>query len=198
MPVKSSILRAAARSVLAERGFEVRVKPGQGYLPGSRLEAKKDGKETVVAVKASQERTVSFTRQSDDLWRTLRAVDQVLAVVPAAADAEDAEVMAFERDTLVAAFDRAWKSLEREKRPLSFKIPVFIPLDKVARKNVGHDVGNLKALAIWSVRLTKEQIRAMSSAEAEEDYVDAFIRRYAKDHRVEEHQVLIGITGRRK
>ena len=119
-------------------------------------------------------------------------------VVPAADDADDAEVMAFKRDTLIAAFDRAWNALKKEKRALSFKIPVFVPLDQVARKNVGHDVGNLKALAIWSIRLTPEQLRANSSGEIEEDYVDAFIRRYAKDHRVEEHQVVIGIAGRRK
>jgi hypothetical protein len=162
------------------------------------MEAKKNEEKIYFAVKASKERVLSFTRQSDELWRTLHAVDQVLAVVPAANDSGDVEVMAFERVPLVAAFDRAWKALQKEKRPLSFKIPVFIPLDEVARKNVGHNVGNLKALAIWSVRLTPEQIRAKSSAETEEDYVDAFIRRYAKDHRVEEHQVIIGIAGRRK
>jgi hypothetical protein len=195
---KSSLLRVAARSVLVDRGFEVRVKPGQGYLPGSRVVAEKNGEEMVVAVKASKQRVLSFTRQSNHLWRTLHAVDQVLAVVPAANNAEGAEVMAFKRDTLVAAFDRAWKALEEERRPLSFKIPVFVPLDKVARKNVGHAVGNLKALAIWSIRLTPDQILAKSSAEVEEDYIDAFVRRYAKDHRVEEHQVVIGIAGRRK
>jgi hypothetical protein len=195
---KSSKLRAAARSVLVQRGFEVRVNPGQGYLPGSRVVAEKNEERIDFAVKASKERVLSFTRQSDDLWRTLHAVDQVLVIVPAADDADDAEVMAFKRDTLIAAFDRAWNALKKEKRALSFKIPVFVPLDKVARKNVGHDVGNLKAQVVWSVRLTAEQIRTMSSAEAEEDYIDAFIRRYAKDHRVEEHQVVIGIAGRRK
>jgi hypothetical protein len=107
-------------------------------------------------------------------------------------------VLAFEKRALVAAFDRAWKALQKEERVVSFTIPVFIPLDEVARKNVGHDVGNLKKLAIWSVRLTPEQVEAKSSAEAGEDYVDAFIRRYAKERRVDEHRVIIGIVGRGK
>ena len=196
--LKSSLLRAAARSVLVDRGFKVRVKPGQGYLPGSRVVAEKNGKEMVVAVKASKERVLSFTRQSDDLWRTLHAVGLVLAAVPDANDADVTEFLAFKKKTLVAEFDRAWKALEKEKRPLSFKIPVFIPLDEVARKNVGHNVGNLKRLGVSYGSRTLEQIRAMNSADTEEDYVDAFISRYAKDHRIEEHQVFIGITGRRK
>jgi hypothetical protein len=195
---KSSLLRAAARSVLVDQGFEVRVDPGQGYLPGSRVVAKKGRKELTVAVKASKERTLSFTRQSDGHWRTLSVVDQVLAVVPTAADADDFEVMVFQPDKLIAAFDRAWKGLKKEKHPVSSRIPVFIPLDEVVRKNVGHDVSNLKALASRTFPLTPEQIQASSLAESEENYLDAFIRRYAKDHGVEEHRVIIAISGRRK
>ena len=198
MLLKSSLLRKAARSVLVDRGFEVRVKPGQGYLPGSRVVAEKDGKTIDVAVKASGERVLSFTRQSNDLWRTLHAVDLVLAIVPAENNAEGAEVLAFKRNALVAAFDRAWKSLQKKERPLSFKIPVFIPLDAVARKNVGHDVGNLKELSIWSVGLTPEQLQEKSSVEAEETYIDDFIRRYAKENGVDERRIFIGIRGRRK
>ena len=182
MLLKSSLLRKAARSVLVDRGFEVRVNPGQGYLPGSRVVAEKDGKTIDVAVKASGERVLSFTRQSNDLWRTLHAVDLVLAIVPAENKTEGAEVLAFKRNRLVAAFDRAWKSLQKKERPLSFKIPVFIPLDAVARKNVDHDVGNLKELSIWSVGLTPEQLQEKSSVEAEETYIDDFIRRYAKEN----------------
>jgi hypothetical protein len=198
MVIKSSMLRAAARSVLVDRGFQVRVKAGQGYLPGARLVAEKDGKKIDVAVKASKERVLSFTRQSDELWRTLHAVDLVLAIVPLENNAEGAEVLAFKKNALVAAFDRAWKALQKEERPLSFKIPVFIPLDEVARKNVGHDVGNLKKLSIWSIRLTSEEIQAKTSAEPDETYIDSFIRRYAKEHEVDEGRIVIGIVGRVK
>jgi hypothetical protein len=196
--LKSSLLRKAARSVLVDRGFEVRVKPGQGYLPGSRVVAEKDGKKTDVAVKASRDRVLSFTRQSNDLWRTLHAVDLVLAIVPAENNTECAEVLAFKSNALIAAFNRAWKALEKKERPLSFKIPVFIPLDAVARKNVGHDIGNLKELKIWSVDLTPEKIQEKISVEPDETYIDRFIRRYAKENGVDERRIFIGIRGRGK
>jgi hypothetical protein len=198
MGIKSSRLRSVARSVLADHGFKVRVNPGQGYLPGSRVVAEKDGKEIDVAVKASRERAISFTRQSDELWRTLHAVDFVLAIVPAKDNAEGAEVLGFKKSKLVAAFDRAWKVLQKEQRAVSFKTPIFIPLDEVARKNVGHTIGNLKELASWTVPLTPEEVHAKSSAEIGETYVDSFIRRYAKDNGVDEHRVFIGIKGRAK
>jgi len=196
--IKSSLLRKAARSVLVDRGFEVRVRPGQGYLPGSRVVAEKDGKKTEVAVKASRDRVLSFTRQPNDLWRTLHAVDLVLAIVPAENNAECAEVLTFKSNALVAAFNRAWKALERKERPLSFKIPVFVPLDAVGRKNVGHDIGNLKELSILSVDLTPEQIQEKISVEPNETYIDQFIRRYAKENGVDERRIFIGIRGRRK
>jgi hypothetical protein len=196
MLLKNSLLRGVGRAVLADRGFEVRVKSGQGYLPGSRVVANKNGKEFDVAVKASKDRVLNFTRQSDNRWRTLHAVDLVLAVVPAEDATEEVEVLAFKKKALVAAFDRAWQALQNEQRPLSFNIPVFIPLDEVARKNVGHNVGNLKELKIWSDRRTVEQVQATSSAETGETYVDTFIRRYAKDHGVDERRVVIGIMGR--
>ena len=201
MLIKSSLLRTVGRAVLVDRGFEVRVKPGQGYLPGSRLVAKKNGKQTIVAVKASKERALSFTRQPNGKWRTLHVAGLVLAVVPAEDNEEEVEVLAFKRDTLVAAFDRAWKVLQEEERSLSFNIPVFVPLDAVGRKNVGHDVGNLKKQSIWpSVRLTLEQARAksMSIARTDESYIDSFIRRYAKENNLDEHQVFIGVRGRGK
>jgi hypothetical protein len=198
MSKKSSLLRTIARSVLVDRGFEVRVNPGQGYLPGSRVIAKKNGKKIDVAVKASKERVLSFTRQSADLWRTLHAVDLVLAIVPAENNTEEVEVLAFKRSRLVAAFDRAWTALQKEERAVSFKIPVFIPLDEVANKNVGHDVCNLKKLKSWIVRLTPDQIEAKSPAETKETYIDSFIRRYAKDNGVAEQRVFIGIRGRGK
>jgi hypothetical protein len=198
LPVKTSLLRTVAQAVLIDRGYEVREKPGRGYLPGSRLVAEKNGKPTIVAVKASNERALSFTRQPDGKWRTLHAAGLVLAVVPAMDDEEEVEVLAFKRDVLVAAFDRAWKALQKEERPLSFNIPVFVPLDEIGRKNVGHDVGNLKKLADWPVRLTTEQARAKSVTRTDKSYIDCFIHRYAKENGVDEHRVFIGIRGRGK
>ena len=165
-----------------DRGFDVRVKRGQGYLPGARVIAVKGGKEIDVVVKASQERAVSFTRQTPTRWRSLHAAHLVVVVVPAENDRNEADVFGFEKKPLERAFNRAWKALENAKRPIGFNIPIFVPIDEGSRKNVGHDVSNLKELAIWSVHLTAEELTARSSSD-EESYVDRFRRRFAADTR---------------
>ena len=195
--MKSSDFRIIGRSVLKDRGFDVRVKPGQGYLPGARVIASKAGKETEVAIKASQERALSFTKQADKRWRTLSAVDLVVAVVPAAKDGEGADLFAFEKKPLERAFNRAWQALQNAKRPLGFNIPVFIPIDEASRKNVGHDVSNLKKLAIWTLHLTAEELTTRSSSE-EESYIDQFRRRFAAENGVDLKQVVISIVGNAK
>src|SRR4051794_33732163 len=110
--MKNSIYRAVARSVLRDRGFDVREKPGQGYQPGARVVVMKAGKENVVAVKASQQRALSFTKQTNMLWRTLHAVNFVVAVVPGEKDLDEADVFAFEKKPLERAFNQTWKALE--------------------------------------------------------------------------------------
>lgn len=195
--MKNADYRVVARSLLMDRGFDVRLKTGQGYLPGSRVIAMKAGEEFEVAIKASQERVLSFTKQSYNKWRTLHAADLVVAVVPSEDRENGAEVFGFEKRRLVRIFNKAWKALEDEKRPLGFNIPVFVPMDEVSRKNVGHGVGNLKKLASWSVHLTEEEIIARS-ASTEENYVDQFCRRYAAENGVDVSQVMVSIVGKSK
>jgi hypothetical protein len=195
--MKNAHYRVIARSVLMDRGFDVRLKPGQGYLPGSRVIAMKAGENIDVAVKASQERVLSFTKQFNNKWRTLYAVDRVIAVVPAEADQTGADVFIFEKKRLVRIFNKAWKALEDAKRPLGFNIPVFVPIDEVSRKNVGHGIGNLKELASETVHLTEEELEARS-ASAEENYVNQFCRRYAAENGVEVSQVMVSIVGKSK
>jgi|tagenome__1003787_1003787.scaffolds.fasta_scaffold20349029_1 hypothetical protein len=195
--MKNSEYRTVAHSVLKDRGFDVRMTPGQGYLPGSRVTAVKAGTATKIAVKASRERTISFTRQENGRWRTLHSVDHVVAVVPAETSRDEAEVFAFDKRALVRKFDRAWKQLQHQKRPVGFNIPVFIPIDAVARKNVGHDIGNLKNLAIWSARLNAEELKARTSP-SEDSYIDQFRRRFAAENGVDLEQVMISILGKPK
>jgi len=195
--MKNAHYRVVARSVLMDRGFDVRLKPGQGYLPGSRVIAMKADEDIDVAVKASQERVLSFTKQPNNKWRTLHAVDLVVAIVPAEDGETGADVFAFEKKPLVRVFNKAWKALEDAKRPLGFNIPVFVPIDEVSRKNVGHGVGNLKKLASWSVHLTEEELVARS-ASTEENYVDQFCRRYAAENGVDVSQVMVSIVGKSK
>ena len=195
--MKSSLLRQVASSVLADRGFDVRIKVGQGYLPGSRVVLAKDGKKIQAAVKASQARMLGFTRQSDRSWRTLRAVGLVIAIVPSRRDPAGADVLAFPKRSLVRVFDRAWKALETAKRPIGLNMPVFVPLDPDPRKNVGHGVRDIKRLAIWSIHLTAAELAARTSLKLERDYVIAFRRRYAAEHGVDVSAVKILIEGDR-
>jgi hypothetical protein len=195
--MKNSLYRIVGRTVLMDRGYDVRVKPGQGYLPGARVIAVKGGKEIDVVVKASQERAISFTRQAPTRWRSLHAAHLVVVVIPAENDRNEADVFGFEKKPLERAFNRAWKALENAKRPIGFNIPIFVPIDEGSRKNVGHDVSNLKELAIWSVHLTAEELTARSSSD-EESYVDRFRRRFAAENGVDVGQVMISILGKPK
>ena len=112
--LQKSVLRSIAPGVLADRGYEIRPRTGQGFLAGSRFLATKGGEEIDVAVKASVERSLSFTKLSRSRWRTASAVDLVLAVVPDLNNRADVEVLAFSKIALIAKFDRAWKALQRQ------------------------------------------------------------------------------------
>jgi hypothetical protein len=197
--MKKSELRTVARTVFAERGYSIRPKKGQGYLPGSRLLAVEAGSttEVEVAIKASLERVLSFTKQPPKRWRTLHAVDSVIAIAPAE-EGDGFEVFGFPKAKLVRAFDEAWSALQQAGRTLSFESPVFVPLDKRSQKNVGHGIANLKALAEWTVRLTRKEAEARISNESEETYIDKFRRRFAKENGVDVGQVVISIMAARK
>jgi hypothetical protein len=148
-------------------------------------------------VKASQERVISFTQQPNGRWRTLDAVDLVVAVVPGEQNPDEADVFMFERKPLVRAFDRAWKALEAAKRPTGFNIPIFVPIDEVSRKNVGHAIGNLKKHAQRTFHLTEQELEERSTS-IEESYVDAFRRRFAAENGVDIVQVMVSIIGKPK
>lgn len=196
--MKNSAYRAVARSILKDQGFDVEVKSGQGYLYGSRLIIRKAGEKFDVAVKASQERVVNFTKASADTWRTLNAVDLVIAVVPAAEGETGADFFVLPKKPVQRVFNRAWKALEAAKRPLGFNIPIFVPLDQNSRKNVGHDIGNLKKTAEWPpVHLGEEELLA-KSVDAKENYINDFCCRYAAENGVDVSQVLISIVGKAK
>jgi hypothetical protein len=178
-------------------GFDVQVKTGQGYLPGARLIAVKGKEEIDVAIKASQQRALSFTWQPDKGWRTLRSVDLVVAAVPGEEDDGGADVFGFKRKALERKFEQARAALESGKRYAGFNTPIFIPIDAVSRKNLGHDVVNLKKLAIWSVHLTAQQAAELSER-MQEDYIDQFRRRFAAENGIDVGQVMISIVGKPK
>jgi len=92
-------------------------------------------------------------------------------------------------ENTIAEFEKAWKALEKAGRSLSFEIPIFIPLDEVSRKNVGHNIANLKARAVWSVRLSAEEVRARTSAASGETFYERVKREFAERNGVDVSQV---------
>lgn len=189
--MKSSQLRTVVRNVLRKEGYAVALKPGQGYVPGARLLISQGNMKRAVAVKASQERALGFTRLSDKRWRTLHAVKQVVAIVPTIRSHAEAEIFLFNRRPLVNAFDRAWSELQRSGRAIGFNAPVFIPLDGGSQKNLGHHEDNLKERAFWSCTLSAAELKEFS-VEAD-DYIATFRSRYAAEHGVAVDRVKIEI-----
>jgi hypothetical protein len=164
--MKMALMRAVAPAVLARRGLEARSKGGKGVLPGSRLSVKnKMGREFDYAVRASVQRNLSFTRLLDGKWRTLHAMDFVLAIVPALDEAQDIEVYAFKAKALIEKFNEAWNALEKAGRSLGPQMPIFVPLDKASRRSLGHDVASLKEVALWSESFNRSQVKAMGAVD---------------------------------
>ncbi|WP_154072122.1 hypothetical protein [Bradyrhizobium erythrophlei] len=188
---KKSLLRQLGREALEEQGYETAVKRGQGLLPGARLIARKDGEDFVVAVRTSHERVLSFTMQTNSQWRTLENVDLVLAVVPAAKNSEIVEVLAFDSTALKARFDIASKGLERVDRSSSFEMPIFIPIDKESRKNVGHSVSNLKEIALWSVNVSAAAMKVKASDDRAGTFIDRVKREFAERNEVDVSKVVV-------
>jgi hypothetical protein len=188
---KKSLLRQLGREALEEQGYETAVKRGQGLLPGARLIARKDGEDFVVAVRTSHERVLSFTMQTNSQWRTLENVDLVLAVVPAAKNSEIVEVLAFDSTALKARFDIASKGLERVDRSSSFEMPIFIPIDKESRKNVGHSVSNLKEIALWSVNVSAAAMKVKASDDSAGTFIDRVKREFAERNEVDVSKVVV-------
>jgi hypothetical protein len=188
---KKSLLRQLAREALKEQGYETEVQSGQGILPGARLVARKDGEVFDVAVRTSHERVLSFTMQTNSRWRTLCAVDMVLAVVPAAKKSESVEILAFDSEALIGRFDAASKGLERVDRSSSFEMPIFIPIDNESRKNVGHSVSNLKELALWTVKVGATAMKIKSSEDGAGTFIDRVKREFAERNEVDVSKIIV-------
>lgn len=44
-------------------------------------------------------------------------------------------------------------------------MPIFVPLDKMSRKNLGHQIANLKELSEWNESFTRSQVKAMGAVD---------------------------------
>jgi hypothetical protein len=183
-------LRHIGRSVLEDLGFATEVQTGQGLLPGARLLAKKDGQAFDVAVRTSHQRALSFTLQSNGRFRGL-SVDFVVVVVPAQKNSDILEVLVFKSSVLKRRFSEALKGMEEADRSSRFQMPIFVPLDKESRKNVGHGVSNLKQLALWTVRVGADELKLKTSSAAAETFIDRVKREFAEKNEVDVSKVLV-------
>lgn len=181
-------LRAIGRAVLEGKGFQTELQTGQGVLAGSRLRATKGDQILQVAVRTSYQRALSFTMQPNGRWRGLTG-DRVVLVVPAENNSEGVEVLAFRSTTLKRVFDEAFEDLAQSDRSSRYEIPVFVPLDRDSRKNVGHKVSNLKKSALWTVRLGPDELKSKVVPDNVESFIDRVKREFAERNQVDVSKV---------
>jgi hypothetical protein len=191
MKLRRSLLRECARLALEQRGFTVEPVRGSGILPGARLRAKKGSVTRDIAVRTSLEREVGLTRNSDGAWSTIPRMDEVLVAVPSANDRRSAEILSFDPDVLIRAFDAALKARLRENPDFKIKSPIFIALDEV----VGGDASEpaLKAKSQWStlVPLTSVSRPHFSQNESETEFFDRVKQEFAERYGFDSTKVTV-------
>ena len=182
MKMKRELLRAAARSALKARGYEVELVPGPGIIPGARLKAAKNGTVITVAVRTSLDREVGLVRNQNLTWRTVSRVDRVLIAVPSADDPQSVEVLAFEPDVLITVFSAALAAVEKRKqKKYSYKDPIFVALDDVKNSRTGEVRPGLKARAAWQTELPLSHPELRGVTSAAQDPRTSFIERLKQE-----------------
>jgi hypothetical protein len=172
--VKKTDLRRAGRQALVEEGYEVTALSGPGVLPGARLEAVRGKEVLTVAVRATQERFVGFSRHPNGHWRTLENVDLVLVATPIKKSLRAVEALAFNASELIPLFNDAQKQTN-DAEPIN-SLPVFIPLDSDNRKQLGHTVAGLKEHAVW-----RRVIESKPKSDEPTSKMDAFLERVRRE-----------------
>ena len=128
--------------------------------------------------------------QGNGHWRGL-SCDLVILVAPAEKNWESMEVLAFKSTVLKRRFNEALKSLKESERSSHFELPVFLPLDKGSRKNVGHGVSNLKASALWIVRVAAAELKLKMTGSVPETFIDRVKREFAERNDVDVSKVVV-------
>jgi len=190
---EKQILRGYARLALEGRGFVVQKVSGPGLIPGARLKAAKDGKETFVAVRTSHDRKVGLLRQPNGKWRTVPKVQEVVVAVPALDDAMSVEVFGFKSKTLIDAFDSLVTKIEKGKaKKDAYKSPIFIELDAVPDDRVGGLRSNLKAKSSWAMTLPFTREAAGNGVEEQQvGFVERVRQEFADLNGVDVSKVIV-------
>ena len=192
MKVRRSLLRECASVALEQRGFTVEPVRGSGILPGARLRAKNNSVTRKVAVRTSLDREVGLTRNSDGKWSTIPQMDEVLVAVPSGDERDLAEILSFDPDVLIRAFNAALKTRQGENPDFKLKSPIFIALDQVGH---GGDASEpaLKAMSQWSalVPLASVSRPHFSQNESESEFFDRVKQEFAERYGFDPSKVTV-------
>lgn len=175
--------RARVRAAFQERGFETESRTGRGILPDARLRITRDGEAFEVAVKCSLERSLGFSRKSTRRWRTLDSVDLLAAIVPVAGGSGKFQIYCFEASSLIEAYNKALSGMREARRAPSLEMPIYIPLDRRSRKNVGHHESDLAKRAMWDIEVEVDQSEETIRPE-HEDSIQRAKREFAERNQV--------------
>jgi hypothetical protein len=184
-------LRQMGRLALEMRddhdSIQIRDVRGAGIIHGSRLQVAEGATERTVAVRTSLARELGFARRPEGKWVTLPKVDEVLVVVPFAGDAEKAEVLAYDAQTLIEAFDAALAH-GRESAKRFSTAPVFIALDGEPTVTSG-----LKSKAKWQMVMKRSELskRQQVHPSATAAFLERVKREYAEMNGIDVSKVVI-------
>jgi hypothetical protein len=181
--------RLLVRAELTRRGLAVEDVTGRGLLPGARLSVTHERKTLRVAVKCSFERALGFGRDADGDWRPLINVDWIVAIVPAAGVSDDLQIYCFDASYLIEAYDNALSEMKRARRAPSLEMPIYIPLDRRSRKNVGHSEVGLAERAMWSSLV--EGAGELPPIAAQESFIEKVKREFAEINNVNVEKVSV-------
>jgi hypothetical protein len=194
MKVRKQHLRECARLALDTKGLRVEVKAGAGIIPGARLLIfDGSGDEREVAVRASLDGEVGFARHLDGSWMTIPNVDEIVVATPSAEESGSAEVLCFDRDVMIEAFDAALAERMVEYPKFSQKAPVFIALDGADKSKLPHGRSGLKAKAKWQAVIPLSDVTngRTSSRSGSESFIDRVKREFAAMNGVDVSKVVI-------
>jgi len=193
MKLRRQYLRDCARLALNHRGVGVELKPGAGIAPGARLRTFDGPKECEVAVRTSLDRKVGLTRHADGRWNTIPKVDEVVVAVPSAEEPASAEVLCFDRDVIIEAFDAALAARKKKHPDLSHKAPIFVALDSSSKRRSPDFSSGLKTKSKWqmSVPLSAVSVPRSSSGRSAQGFVERVKREFAEMNGVDVSKVVI-------
>ena len=163
-------MRDAALEALTRHGFEL-LEPVKG-TGGARLKVMKGGEIALALVRTSSDRWVGWMRDANGNLKGLEDADiVVVAAVDDAKSPTSLEVLAFDPDVVLDAFEANLAAREEHSGGLSPTAPVFVCLDETRKEKPAATSSNLKTSAIWTETITpSDESLAADLGDDDEDW----------------------------